>query len=498
MDRFYNLRNELLTVMEIQEDAGRFGRFVYTLGLTVLAGAISLLALFSMNLPLFSISNDYEYTWEIKGRTLLNGITLDKAALTTFNPVMLIFYIFAGAALAAAIVYLVATFIHGIRAPFRTSRVLSGKHNMRLRLLIGVPLTINSFILLLFEPVYNLTKTAVGSEKMAELAANYSFNNSPTSLGVLLMIACFFIGNYFLWSAVKDKDIWNKHMGLILIGGIVVLVLYFWQYGYLHQLFGIDPTTSSFPYPFPRAINSFSTFTGSVKGDYNSVFGSLASVFFTSGSTILNDSIVYNSITTVSGMLVGYVLGGVLGYLIAVVASCSKYWGKGILTICTILVSFPVVALGPIVNHWFPSNSYLLSWVAKIIVVTILCMAGMSVNAYKGLTVMKPFTMDLMTMCNADSKTSLLKLRIPNSLPNVFTALKTNSATALMGAFVCEFYSLSKNFGIGMMFNNYWDTARYQAWAYIIMAILFGLILYLIVAAVEGKALAWYMRTRRK
>ena len=124
-------------------------------------------------------------------------------------------------------------------------------------------------------------------------------------------------------------------------------------------------------------------------------------------------------------------------------------------------------------------------------------MAGMAVNAYKGLTVLKPFAMDLMDICNASSSVAFLKLRLPNSLPNVFTALKVNSATALMGAFVCEFYSRSKTFGIGMMFNNYWDVARYQSWAYIIMAILFGLILYVIVSLVERRCIGWHPSMRR-
>lgn len=67
-----------------------------------------------------------------------------------------------------------------------------------------------------------------------------------------------------------------------------------------------------------------------------------------------------------------------------------------------------------------------------------------------------------------------------------------------MGSFVCEFYSRSKTYGIGMMFNNYWSVARHQSWAYIIMAILFGLILYLIVAAVERRCIAWHPSMRKK
>ena len=498
MDEYYNRRQDIISVMQVEEDVARVCKVIYTGALAFAALAVAVLTLFSYEFPIMTISNDFEYVWDIKGKMLMSGINVDGCSITTFNPLMAVFYGLAAIAAVTAVIYIVWNIIHASRAKYGETKILTGKPYRRLKTIIGGALTIDSIILLLFEPVYCLTKTSEGIAKIEELSANFSFNNYPTGAGVLLMIGCFFTGTYFLCSAFKDTKGWKKYQGLIYIAGIVALALYFWQYGYLHKLFGIDPATASFPYPFPKALNSFSKFTGSIKGTYNSVFGSLGSIFFTSGSSILNDSIIYNATTTVSAMLIGFVLGGAVGYIIAIIASCSERWGKGILTICTILVSFPVVALGPIVNHWFPSNSYMLSWIAKIIVVTILCMAGMSVNAYKGLTVMKPFTLDLMSICNADAKTTLLKLRIPNSLPNVFTALKTNSATALMGAFVCEFYSLSKTFGIGMMFNNYWSTARYQSWAYIIMAIIFGLILYLIVVAAEKKALAWYVRLKKK
>lgn len=496
--KFYNQRSDVYIVLKIQDHMNRVLRLMYTAGMCISAVIVAVLAVMSIGYPVFIISNDFEYIWNITGSMFLNGITVNGVAVTAFNPVILIFYILAAISAVAAFMYLAANIVHAKRAKGVGTVSLEGKMGKRFRLVIGGSLTADAAILMLFEPVYNLTKTAKGSALLEEFSVNFSFNNYPSFGAVMLMLGVFFVGTYFLCSAIKDTVFWKKHQGLIYISGIVALVLYFWQYGYLHQLFGIDPSTSSFPYPFPKALNSYSNFTGGVKGDYNSVFGSLVSTFVNSSSDIFNDSILYNSVTTVSGMLIGYILGGALGYAVAVVASCSVRWGKGVLTICTILVSFPVVALGPIVNHWFPSNSYLLSWIAKVIVVTILCMAGMSVNAYKGLTATKPFTIDLMSVCNADPKTTLLKLRIPNSLPNVFTALKTNSATALMGAFVCEFYSLSKTYGIGMMFNNYWNTARFQSWAYIIMSIVYGLVLYLIVSAVENRTLGWYRLTKKK
>lgn len=492
-------RGELLVVLDINRQTQRVTSLLRTLFLAIVAAFVLVLVLTGLGRPIFQITNDYEYTWNVTGSMLINGLTLDGIPLTTFNPLALLMYVGVAVALAGITVFFVGSLVHAVRASgTSTPLVMTGKPRKVLKYVIGISATLSSLLFLFFEPVYRLTLTAQGSEYIEQLAENYAFNCNPTGTGTLLTLGCFFVGTYYLCSAASATRFWKKHQGGCYLLGIVALLLYCWQYGYLHALFGIDPSTASFPYPFPRAINSFSKFTGSIKGNYNSVFGSLVQIFFASASTTLNDSIVYNATTTLAGMLIGFVLGGVLGYAVSLIAACCKRWGAGILTICSILAAFPVVALGPIVNHWFPSNSVSGSLIAKIIVVTILCMAGMAVNAYKGLTVLKPFAMDLMDICDASTKQSFLMLRLPNSLPNVFTALKINSATALMGAFVCEFYSRSKTFGIGMMFNNYWDVARYQSWAYIIMAILFGLILYLIVAAIERKCIGWHPSMRKK
>lgn len=491
-------RGELLVVLEIQRQTKRVTRLVRTEFLAALAILILILALLGWNIPLFQVTNDYEYSWGVTGGMLVGGVQLDGITLTTFNPLALVAYLGAGAALAATLVFFVANLVQALRHAGTPKPLgLTGKGWLTCKLVIGICATLAGLLFLCFEPVYKLTMTGEGHAYMQSLAQNYAFNCTPTPRGTLLMLGCFFVGTYYLCSGIQRSKFWQKFQGGCYLLGLVVLLLYFWQYGYLHALFGMDPSTTSFPYPFPRALNSFSKFTGSVKGSYNSVLGSLVSILVTSSSTVLNDSIAYNATTTVAGMLIGFVLGGILGYGVAVIGACFRRWGGGILMVCSILVAFPVVALGPIVNHWFPSNSYAGSLAAKVIVVTILCMAGMAVNAYKGLTVLKPFAMDLMDICNASSSVAFLKLRLPNSLPNVFTALKVNSATALMGAFVCEFYSRSKTFGIGMMFNNYWDVARYQSWAYIIMAILFGLILYVIVSLVERRCIGWHPSMRR-
>lgn len=189
------------------------------------------------------------------------------------------------------------------------------------------------------------------------------------------------------------------------------------------------------------------------------------------------------------------ILGALLGYGCALLATVCRKWGGGVLVILTILVSAPVVALAPAINNMFGSSA---PYAAKLVIVIITCMAGMAVNAYKGLNTVKPFSGDLMKVYNASSATSFVKMRLPASLPNTFTALKINVATAMAAVFISEIYAYTTSIGLGKVFKTAFDTQnRTAAWAYIFMAVVIGLIMYAIVAVIEKRAIRWHASQRK-
>ena len=65
----------------------------------------------------------------------------------------------------------------------------------------------------------------------------------------------------------------------------------------------------------------------------------------------------------------------------------------------------------------------------------------MSVNAFRGLTELKPFSEDLMTSYAAPKIVVFTKLRLPNSLPYVFTALRVSVPASVIGALVTEYFA---------------------------------------------------------
>ena len=243
--------------------------------------------------------------------------------------------------------------------------------------------------------------------------------------------------------------------------GFGVAFLAVWQLGWFHALLDLAP----FQLPVPTEIVDALTLNL---------------------SKTLNDCAV-----TVSGALVGMLLGSSLGFLVAVVATMFPKWGYGGLIVISALNAVPIVALSPIMNRWFSSGME-----QKIGVVTVVTMAAMAINAYRGLNTLRPFSLDLMKSYAAKPSTVFFQLRLPNSLPGVFTALKINVTSAMIAAIVSEYFAASTSgLGFGIK-DNLRKAEMAMGWGYITIASIAGVALFLVIALIEKRVLRWHPSQR--
>lgn len=232
-----------------------------------------------------------------------------------------------------------------------------------------------------------------------------------------------------------------------------------WQTQLLHAVFHTD----TFTLPLPSRI-------ASIMGDNL-------------------DKIMTNVWATVIVALSGLAAGSLLGYAIAVFAALFPRWGSPGVTIVAAFNAIPIVALAPVMTNWTKDVSKeadIRSMVAKILVVMIVCMANMSINAYRGLTELKPFAGDLMQSFAAGKRVTLLKLRIPNSVPYIFTALKVAVPASVISALVSEYFA-EYIIGVGRQIRENIVLAQYAtAWAYIVAACLIGIALYAVLMVLQN------------
>jgi NitT/TauT family transport system permease protein len=82
----------------------------------------------------------------------------------------------------------------------------------------------------------------------------------------------------------------------------------------------------------------------------------------------------------------------------------------------------------------------------------------------------------------------LRKVRVPNAVPYLFTALKISAPAAVITAFVSEYFGGAQN-GLGSRItSNIANSKNAAAWAYVLGACLLGLAFYLISIIVESAA----------
>ena len=202
-----------------------------------------------------------------------------------------------------------------------------------------------------------------------------------------------------------------------------------------------------------------------------------------------SDKIMTNVWASVEVAVCGLILGSLLGYIIAIIAAIFPIYGSGGLTIVSAFNAIPIVALAPVIINWtkdVSEQAEIRSMVAKIIVVTVVSMASMSVNAYRGLTELTPFSHDLMKTYAAGKITEFVKLRLPNSIPYIFTALRVSVPGSVISALVSEYFA-EYIIGVGRQIRENILIAQYStAWAYIITACIIGILMYAVLMIIES------------
>lgn len=243
-----------------------------------------------------------------------------------------------------------------------------------------------------------------------------------------------------------------------MVAGIVFILL--WEFEVFHKIFNL----AQYQLPLP-----------------SSIFETLIS----NGEVLLSYSLY-----TLQEAVYGIVIGSLIGFFVALIATFFPKWGYGGLFIIIGLNAVPIIALAPIMNLWFGSGL-----ASRVAVVSVTTMAGMAIGAYKGFNELPRHSLDLMKSYAASKGTVFLSLRLPNSLPYLLTALKINTTAGMIGAILSEFFYSSK--GLGYMLSNSIKIAKMSmGWSCIVLAAILGILLYVFVSQIEKYAVKWHASQR--
>lgn len=178
----------------------------------------------------------------------------------------------------------------------------------------------------------------------------------------------------------------------------------------------------------------------------------------------------------------GFALGAVLGLVLATLFVHSRLLERAFVPYVVASQTVPIVALAPMIVFAFGPTI-----TAVVIVATYLTFFPVTIAMIRGLRAFDPRAMELMQSYAASRWEIYWKLRLPASLPYLFTALKIAATASIVGAIIGEGPG-GINDGLGraiITFNQYYITGPEKLWAAIVVSAGLGIVFFSLVRLAE-------------
>jgi NitT/TauT family transport system permease protein len=178
----------------------------------------------------------------------------------------------------------------------------------------------------------------------------------------------------------------------------------------------------------------------------------------------------------------GFAVGVVVGFLLALAMQRLRVVERALLPYVVLSQTVPLIALAPLVYGW-SGNLTLFGldwrpWMSVSVIAAYLAFFPVAIGALRGLGSPPPVQTELLACYAASWWQTLVRLRLPASVPYLIPALKLAAAAAVVGAIVAEI-SIGLRGGIGRLIISYAQQATgdpSRVYAPIIGAAVMGLV----------------------
>lgn len=179
---------------------------------------------------------------------------------------------------------------------------------------------------------------------------------------------------------------------------------------------------------------------------------------------------------------IGFLLGAVLGLVLATLFVHSRLAERAFVPYVVASQTIPIVALAPMIVYAFgPSVT------SVVIIATYLTFFPVTIAMIRGLRSPDPRALELMRSYAATRWEIYRKVRLPASLPYLFTALKIAATASIVGAIIGEGPGGIPD-GLGraiINFNQYYITGPEKLWGAILVSALLGVVFFVIIRVAE-------------
>ena len=198
-----------------------------------------------------------------------------------------------------------------------------------------------------------------------------------------------------------------------------------------------------------------------------------------------HEMLLRNLLPTAMQAIAGFILGNLAAIVIATVFVHRKTAEEAFFPVVVLINTIPVVAKAPILVLLMGNGME-----PKIAIAALICFFPTLVNMVRGLESVNPQAMELMRVLSASEREVFFKLRLRNSLPYLFSALKIAASTAVIGSIVGEW--IGSTTGIGaLIIQSMYNFDSPMLYATVIVGSAFSVAFFAVIVAAERFFVRW-------
>jgi NitT/TauT family transport system permease protein len=203
------------------------------------------------------------------------------------------------------------------------------------------------------------------------------------------------------------------------------------------------------------------------------------------GKAFSKRSLIYHGWVTLSATSLGFVMGTLLGILLAIGIVHNRAMDMSVMPWVIASQTIPILAIAPMVIVVLNAIG-ITGLIPKAVISMYLSFFPVVVGMVKGLRAPDHMQLDQMATWHASRIQVFWKLRLPSSMPYLFTSLKIAMAASLIGAIVGELPTGAQGgLGARMLTGSYYGQTI-QIWSALISAAVLAAVLVGIIGIIQN------------
>lgn len=188
---------------------------------------------------------------------------------------------------------------------------------------------------------------------------------------------------------------------------------------------------------------------------------------------------------TLSRAVMGFALGALVGFVLAIIMSLSKIAEKIALPYLVVSQMIPVLGLAPIIFTLAKDMN-----LSRIIISGYITFFPVSVNMLSGLNSVESEKKELLYSYAAKKPSIYCKLMIPYCLPYLFAGLKIAAPMSITASILVDMLGSSGGIGVKLLYSLYSGT-KDIFWSSVLTSALMGILSYFIIVFLEKICMPW-------